>query len=380
MYRVKILHIILTTIASFMSLSTTGDSSLWPTPAIKAAYWPSWSKTLPPSAIDTTLFTHVHYAFLNPNNVTYKVEVSDREAVLLRNFANPLHQKDPPVKTLASIGGGGNDPKFYARMASNAETRKIFINSAIEVAREYGFDGLDLDWEFPGDPKEMQDLGSLFHEWRNAIQQEAKSTHRPPLLLTAAVYFAVEFSWSKVHRKYPVSSIKKNLDWINAMCYDYHGGWNPTATGAHAALYDPASNISTSYGLMSWIRAGLPPRMVVMGLPLYGRSWLLKDPNVHGIGAPAVATGPYGDGVMTFNQVEEFNRENSATVVFDMETVSTYSYAGLTWVGYDDTESTTIKLRFAKALGLRGYFFWALSYDSEWKISRQASEAWCIEA
>jgi hypothetical protein len=30
-----------------------------------------------------------------------------------------------------------------------------------------------------------------------------------------------------------------------------------------------------------------------------------------------------------------------------------------------------VKLKFAQALGLRGYFFWALSYDSEWEISKQ---------
>jgi chitinase len=57
--------------------------------------------------------------------------------------------------------------------------------------------------------------------------------------------------------------------------------------------------------------------------------------------------------------------------VYDAKTVSTYSYAGTTWIGYDDSRSTTVKLEFAQALGLRGYFLWALSYDSEWEISKQ---------
>ncbi|CAK7338275.1 unnamed protein product [Dovyalis caffra] len=339
-------------------------------PAIKAAYWPSWSETFPPSAVDTTLFTHIFYAFLLPSNVTFKFELSDSTASLLKNFTTTLHQKNPPVKTLFSVGGGSSDPKLFARMASNVGSRNIFINSAIEVARNYGFDGMDLDWEFPQNPKDMADLGQLFKEWRVAIQKEARSTHRSPLLLTAAVYFSVDFQWAETYRKYPAASIAKSLDWINAMCFDYHGSWDTSATGAHAALYDPNSNISTSYGLTSWIRAGVPRHMVVMGLPLYGKTWQLKDPNVNGIGAPAVATGP-GDGVLVFSEVEKFNKENGATVVYDARTVSTYSYAGTSWIGYDDSRSTTMKIKFAQALGLRGYFFWALSFDSEWKISKQ---------
>ncbi|KDP38640.1 hypothetical protein JCGZ_03993 [Jatropha curcas] len=347
-------------------------------PAIKGAYWPSWSENFPPSSIDTTLFTHIYYAFLSPSNVTLKFEIPDSTGKRLLNFTTVLHHKNPPVKTLISIAGGGADPQLFARIASQARSREVFINSAIQVARKFGFDGLDLDWEFPKDPKEMQDLGLLFKEWRYAIQNEAKSTNRPALLLTAAVYFSVEFLWAETYRKFPVASMKENLDWINAMCYDYHGSWDTSATGAQAALYDSKSNISTSYGLKSWLGAGMPRHKVVMGLPLYGRTWKLKDPKINGIRAPAVGVGPGEDGVLTFSQVEKFNKENSATVVYDLETVSTYSYAGSSWIGYDDTLSTTTKIGFAQALGLRGYFFWALSYDKEWKISRQASRAWAI--
>ncbi|XP_021277076.1 acidic mammalian chitinase-like [Herrania umbratica] len=347
-------------------------------PAVKAAYWPSWTTTFPPSAIDTSLFTHIYYAFLMPSNVTYTFEIPSSTAHLLSNFTTTLHHKKPLVKTLFSIGGGGADPLVFSRMASEAKTRKAFINSAIEVARKFGFDGMDLDWEFPKNPKDMQDLGILFTEWRQAINYEAKASHRAPLLLTAAVYFSVDFFLDEVYRKYPVSSMNQNLDWVSAMCFDYHGGWDTSKTGAHAVLYDPNSNVSTSYGLRSWIKAGVPRSKLVMGLPLYGRTWQLKDPNSHGIGSAAVAVGPGDNGVLTFVQVEKFNKKNDAKVVHDMETVSTYSYVGSTWIGYDDALSTTLKIGFAQALGIRGYFFWALSFDNEWKISRQASRAWVL--
>ncbi|KAF8036761.1 hypothetical protein BT93_C2466 [Corymbia citriodora subsp. variegata] len=344
---------------------------------IKGAYYPSWfSSSFPPSSIETSLFTHIFYAFLSPSNSTYKFEVLDSDALLLSNFTAALRQKNPPVKTLISIGGASDGPTLFATIAASASTRKLFIDSSIEVARKYGFDGLDLDWEMPENPKQMADLGLLFQEWRSAIKREAKATARPPLLLTAAVYFAVDFFLSGTYRMYPVASINQNLDWINAMCYDYHGSWDTSATGAQAAFFDPNSNISSSYGLRSWIKAGLQRKKLVMGLPLYGRTWKLKDPNVHGIGAPAVGLGPGDDGVLTYSQVETFNKENNATVKYDKTTVSTYSFQGTSWVGYDGVVSTTVKVRLAQALRLRGYFFWALSYDKEWRISTHASRAW----
>ncbi|KAF7152957.1 hypothetical protein RHSIM_Rhsim01G0038700 [Rhododendron simsii] len=362
----------------FLSITTNCGMARRPcsSQAVKGAYWPSpAASTFPPSAIDTRLFTHLYYAFLVPSNVTFKFEVSSSKAPKLLNFTSTIHKKNPPAKTLFSVGGGDVGPDIFSRMASSASSRKSFIDSSIEVARKYGFDGVDLDWEFPQDAKDMKNLGYLLEEWRAAVQKDAKVTGRSPLLLTAAMYFSAEFFLGLV---FPVASISKNLDLVNAMCYDYHGLWDTTATGAHAALFDPKSNLSTSYGLQSWINAGLPRSKLVMGLPLYGRTWKLMDPKVNGIGAPSVGLGPGNDGAMTYSQVETFNRENNATVVFDMETVSTYSYAGTSWIGYDDVRSTTVKIRYAKGLKLRGYFFWAVNGDQAWKISRQASRSWIL--
>ncbi|KAI8570456.1 hypothetical protein RHMOL_Rhmol01G0035400 [Rhododendron molle] len=349
--------------------------------AVKGAYWPSSAASaFPPSAIDTRLFTHLYYAFLVPSNVTFRFEVSSSKAPTLLNFTSTIRKKNPQAKTLFSVGGGGVGPDIFSRMASSASSRKSFIDSSIEVARKYGFDGVDLDWESPQDAKDMENLGYLLEEWRAAVQKDAKATGRSPLLLTAAMYFSVEFFLRPVVRSFPVASISKNLDFVNAMCYDYHGSWDTTKTGAHAALFDPKSNVSTSYGLQSWINAGLPRSKLVMGLPLYGRTWKLKDPKVNGIGAPSVGLGPSpgNHGTMTYSQVETFNWENNATVVFDMETVSTYSYVGTSWIGYDDVRSTTVKIGYAQALKLRGYFFWAVNGDQAWKISRQASRSWIL--
>ncbi|KAL3587103.1 hypothetical protein D5086_013970 [Populus alba] len=67
-----------------------------------------------------------------------------------------------------------------------------------------------------------------------------------------------------------------------------------SASGKPRLLLTAASNVSTSFGIGSWIQAGVSPKKLATGLPLYGRMWKLLDPDVNGIGARAVGEGPGG--------------------------------------------------------------------------------------
>ncbi|XP_058180123.1 class V chitinase CHIT5a-like [Rhododendron vialii] len=329
--------------------------------AVKGGYWPSWVSDF--RGIDSRLFTHIYYAFVVPDH-TFKLDLSGSR---LGDFISAVR----PAKAILSVGGERADPKRFSDIVSNKSSRKIFIDSSIEVARAFGFDGVDLDWEFPQD-HDVKNLGDLLHEWRAAVQREATVTSRNALLLTAAVPFSANSNGS-----FPVDSLKQNLDWINAMCYNYRGSWD-NFTGAHAALFDPInkSEYTTDMGLQSWIRAGIPPSKLVMGLPLYGRTWTLENPGSHGIGAAARGIGPGDGGTMTYAEIMRFNRQHSVREIYDQDTVSAYSYAGTAWIGYDNVKSTTTKIQYAQRLGLRGYFFWQIAGDHEGTISRAASNSW----
>ena len=197
-------------------------------------------------------------------------------------------------------------------MVSNKKTSAIFTNSSIKVAQKFSFNGLDLDWEFLANKVDMSNLALLFKERQKALVNEAKSSGKPHLLLTSAVYYASKFMVSGEPRSYPNNALCKFVDWVISMCFDFHGSWN-NVTGLHSALYDPKRNVSTSYGIRSWIQAGVSPQKLVMGLPLYGRTWKLLDPSINGIGAPTVGVGSR-NGTMAYFEILEFDNKTSATV------------------------------------------------------------------
>nr|XP_025659847.1 class V chitinase CHIT5 [Arachis hypogaea] len=368
-----------TLLVILMSFQTESLQHPIPSPyysgSVKAGYWPS-GNSLSPSSIDTRYFTHIYYAFVEPEPNTFNLIITSSDQNYIPQFINGLSNRNPPVKTILSIGGGASNATLFSLMASTVKSRAAFINSTIQVARQYGFDGLDLDWEFPENEQDMANLALLFKEWHQAVVLEAKVHRRLRLLLTAAVYYSHTIVLiGPGPRSYPAQAIKDYLDWASPMCFDYHGAWS-NFTGYNNALFDPKSNISTQFGLGSWIQSGVPPSKLVFGLPLYGRAWKLQDPKVHGDGAPAVGAADGTDGTMNYNDILEFNKKNKATVVFDRSAVSYYTYAGTTWMSYDDAPSMTRKVQYSKSLGLKGYFFWQVGGDKNWTMSRQASSTW----
>ncbi|XP_047308133.1 class V chitinase-like [Impatiens glandulifera] len=340
---------------------------------VKAIYWFAESG-FPIERIDSKLYTHIFCGFAKLNSETNQLVISPNHQHYFSSFTPTVQQKNPNVKTLISIGGGGINTTAYANMASQPGTRRTFIDSSIKLARAYGFHGLDLDWEFPLDNTQMANLGKLVDEWRVAVEAEHRSSGKEVLLLTAAVSFG-PILWGG--RSYPYPSIARSLDWINVMSYDFYspvdrGDDEKSLTRAPAALFDRTSNVSGSYGLNAWIQAGVPANKLVLGIPFYGIGWRLVNPNAHGLNAKA--NGPAGPGDSTFEYHKIRNMiQNGAGHDFNDIVVTNYCYAGTTWIGYDDTESVETKVIYVRSNRFRGYFAWHVGADLNDELSRAGS-------
>ncbi|OAY31427.1 class V chitinase [Manihot esculenta] len=342
--------------------------------AVRGVYW-YYGSEFPVSKIESSLFTHLFCAFAELDPQTNQVTIPSGSQAQFSTFTQTVQLKNPSIKTLLSIGGGGGDQiaAAFESMASQASSRKTFIDSSINLARSYNFHGLDLDWEYPNTTTQMTNFGLLLNEWRAAVAAEAQNSGRTPLQLSAAVlYLSYYYSTSVA---YPIQAISNSLDWINVMAYDFYGpGWS-TVTGPPAALFNPGNTISGDYGVTSWINAGLQASKIVLGFPFYGRAWQLANPNENGFFAPAV--GAALTDAVAYSGIKDFINDNGIKTIYDETYVSNYCYSGTTWIGYDDTDSISAKVVYIKNKGLLGYFAWQVSNDDDnWTLSREAASTW----
>ncbi|CAL1358855.1 unnamed protein product [Linum trigynum] len=344
-----------------------------PAAVVRGGYWFPESG-FASSAINSKLFTHLFCAFAGVDPQTFRLTVPDANQPQFSTFTQTVQRQNPSVKTLLSIGGGNANLTTLAAMASQPGRRKAFIGSSISLARSYNFHGLDLDWEYPSDTTQMANFGALLAEWRAAVAEEAGSSGKPPLFLSAAVLYLSYYYSPSV--PYPVQTISNSLDWINLMAYDFYGPWLPTMTAPPAALYNPGRRESGDNGVNSWIESQFPAEKIILGMPFFGWSWRLVDPENHELYSPANGKALAGDGSAGYDLINAFVAQNRGTKVFNSTVVSDYCYSGTTWIGYDDVQSVSTKVAYAKNRGLGGYFAWHVGADDNWTLSTTASQAW----
>ncbi|KAF7154097.1 hypothetical protein RHSIM_Rhsim01G0188700 [Rhododendron simsii] len=160
------------------------------------------------------------------------------------------------------------------------------------------------------------------------------------------------------------------IDWVHIVSYDYHLSTVANFTGAHSALYDPSSNISTDYGIKEWISRGLPADKMVLGLAYHGYAWTLVDPTANEIGSPARGRAITLDGSMFCKFIKSYMKCYGEQVGYNSTYVMNYCISGLVWIGYDDVEAIRTKASYAREKGLLGYIVWQVSNDDNWVLSK----------
>lgn len=357
------------------------------------AYFTAWGiygRNYQVSNIPADQITHINYAFANISS-TGECVLGDAYAdidkffdgdswdagALRGNFnqLNKLKKSHPKLKTLISVGGWTWSSNF-SMVAASATSRAHFAQSCVQFAAQYGFDGVDIDWEYPvsggltnGTPADKHNFTLLLQALRAELNTQGQKDGHKYLLTIAAPAGPTTMANLEIQ---PISTI---LDWINLMTYDFHGGWE-RQTGLNAPLYaqsgDPSadplvrSSFNTNSAVQGYLTAGVPAKKLVIGAPLYGRGWA-GVPNVnHGLyqSATGPSTGTWEAGVLDWHDIKQ-NYLPKMTRYWDSEAQVPYLYdpTSKTFITYDDEESSSKKVDFILSKGLGGVMVWELSSD-----------------
>lgn len=234
--------------------------------------------------------------------------------------------------------------------------RQLLINIHLIIG---GFDGIDIDWEYPTDATEAANFISLLATIRQAMDDYA-AEYAPGyhFLLTVA-----SPAGPQNYNNMDLSGMASYLDYFNLMAYDYAGSWD-TTSGHQANLYYQSSNpnatkYSTDQALTDYVAAGVPADKIVLGMPIYGRAFEETD----GMGLPytGIGSGSWEAGVWDYKVLPL----SGATVVTDDLAGATYSYdsSKKELISYDTVDMVAAKVDYLMGKGLAGSMFWEASAD-----------------
>lgn len=142
------------------------------------------------------------------------------------------------TKVVLSIGGWETSNNF-PKVSADPDKRANFAHWCVKLINEYGFEGIDIDWEFPGykqhngTPLDRENFTLLLQTVKDSLAAAGAKTGKSYLLTASLPAAAVHLLDIEVEK---VASI---VDYINIMTYDLYGSWGKISNH-NSALYAPA--------------------------------------------------------------------------------------------------------------------------------------------
>eukprot|EP01065_Artemidia_motanka_P008473 TRINITY_DN14277_c0_g1_i1.p1 TRINITY_DN14277_c0_g1~~TRINITY_DN14277_c0_g1_i1.p1 ORF type:complete len:457 (+),score=184.19 TRINITY_DN14277_c0_g1_i1:75-1445(+) len=339
----------------------------------------------------------LNYAFakFDPSSFeVQQVEVKDQQF-----YEQIVSMKPPGMKFVLSVGGWNFDSAYFSKMASTKANRAAFISSAKSYLAANGFDGIDIDWEYPNSPARTdyvkyscdkvtphQDAGGAPDDAANLLLllKELRSALGADAWISVASQAAKQNSGT-----WDLKSMSQYVDMFNVMTYDYSVSDLDTAnlTAPNCPLNNPkglsgdAASWSVSTTVDDYLAAGVPASKILVGIALYGHTWYtpgLSGKQWQKYGVPAMVQGEccgafkttygakYGSGsqlcgTLMISEIQAM----SPQVVTDEQTQTRIGYTSDgVWISFDDETTAPLKAKLAKTKDLGGVFVFDTSMDT----------------
>ncbi|MGM8362171.1 glycoside hydrolase family 18 protein [Flavobacterium sp. ARAG 55.4] len=321
-----------------------------------------------PAKVDATKLTHINYAFANIVDGNVQFELATDKAKI--ESLMKLKKQNPKLKILYSIGGWVWSDQF-SNIAAYNDSRVKFAKSAVKLMKSYGFDGIDIDWEFPGQraednvfrPSDKENFTLLLAELRTQLNAETKRDNQPYLLTIAAAADQEYINHTDLGKAH------QYLDFINVMCYDFYNGWM-YQTGHHANLfpseYEKFGGNSISQSITILLKTAVPANKLVLGIPFYGRKWTGVEPQNKGLYQSAHS----GSEIIASWKIAEELKSGKFEKLYDDSAKASYLWNAQDkiFMSYETPKEIELKSKFIKSKGLGGAMFWEYSLDNNQEL------------
>ena len=311
---------------------------------------------------------------------------------ILGNFQQlqVLKAQNPGMKVLISLGGW-TFSKYFSVAAATQASREALVSSCIDLfikgnipdpgwggmggpgAAAGLFDGVDIDWEWPGSegnagniisPADRSNLTLLLAEFRRQLDRYGKET-KHDYLLTQFLPAAP----AKIDAGFEVDKIFRYVDFATVQGYDLHGPWEST-TNHQSNLFttrsDPSDpRFSVEDTVEAYVHRGAPSKELVVGVPFYSHGWTGVAPANHGLfqSSTGPAPGTWEAGTEDY-KVAKTLLGSGFTRYDDRRAGAAWLFDGTTFWTFDDPRVMTQKADYVNENDLGGIMFWELSGDT----------------
>jgi chitinase len=299
------------------------------------------------------------------------------------NQLKELKAKYPHLRIDISLGGWTGSA-YFSNAALTDDSRKAHVKSCVDMwlrgdlpglpagAAAGIFDGIDLDWEWPGSEgntgnvvraEDKQNYTKLLKEYRTQLDQLGRANHKH-YDLTAFLPADPE----QMDAGYQVHKIFKYLDFGTTQGYDYHGPWE-LVTNQQSALRTPVGDpspvaFSSQVTIDSLLQRGAPRHRLVMGVPFYSHGWTGVRNENDGLFQPATEPAPSTSEAGTENYNVLKANLSAYTLHRDNRAGFAWIFDGNTFWTYDDPIEMHRKARYAEDRGLGGVMIWSMDGDT----------------